>query len=293
MDDSLINRREFVLQAGAVAIGAAASAKPRVEVRGLTLGICADVHYADADPRGERHYRLSLDRMREAAATWSRHDVDAVVELGDFVDTGPKADVAAETAFLRAIEREFRKGAPQRHHVLGNHCVATLTKEQFLRTVGQRRAHYSFDLRGIHCVVLDACYRGDGVAYGEAPFEWTDTEIPATQRQWLEADLARTRLTTVVFVHQRLDLPQGNDYAIHSSEAVRGILEADGKVAAVLMGHSHENEVRRIGGIPYIALDAMVDGDATSGNAFGILNVAPDGALSLQGFGRMARHPLA
>jgi alkaline phosphatase len=292
VDATLINRREFVVQAGALAIGASA-VQSRATTRGLTLGLCADVHYADAEPRGTRHYRLALERMREAAATWSRHNVDAVVELGDFVDAGAKPDIASETAFLRAIEREFRKGAPQRHHVLGNHCVATLTKEQFLRTVAQRRAHYSFDLRGIHCVVLDACYREDGVAYGDAPFEWTDCDIPASQREWLTADLARTRLTTIVFVHQRLDLPPDSPYAIAGAAAVRSILEGDGKVAAVIMGHSHENTLTRLGGIPYLALAAMVEGGADAGNAYAILHVAPDGALHMQGYDRMAAHPLA
>ncbi len=292
MENALINRREFVFQAGAVAIGASAAAPSRAETRGLSLGVCADVHYADADARGSRHYRLSLDRMREAAATWCRHDVDAVVQLGDLIDTGPKADAQAELAYLRAIEKEFRKGASHRYHVLGNHCVATLNKDQFLRAVGQRKAHFSFDIRGFHCVILDACYRQDGVAYGEEPFEWTDTDIPKAQREWLAADLARTHRKTLVLVHQRLDLPTESPYAIKSSPEIRSILEQSGKVVAVLMGHSHENDLRRIAGIPYIALAAMVDGDVEAGNAFGILNVSPDGSLAFLGYGRMAGHPL-
>ncbi len=293
MEGTLINRREFVFQAGAVAIGASAAAPSRAETRGLSIGICADVHYADADARGSRHYRLSLDRMREAAATWSRHDVDAVLQLGDLIDTGPTADIQAELDYLRTIEREFRKGAPNRYHVLGNHCVATLTKERFLRGVGQRKAHFSFDLRGFHCIVLDACYRRDGAAYGDAPFDWTDTDIPKAQRDWLASDLAKTHRRTLVFVHQRLDLPTESPYAIRSSPEVRAILEESGKVVAVLMGHSHENDLRRIAGIPYIALAAMVDGGVEAGNAFGILNVSPDGSLALQGYGRLAGHPLA
>ncbi|NLI00514.1 MAG: alkaline phosphatase [Chthonomonadales bacterium] len=292
MNGELINRREFVLQAGAAAIGAAAASRSRAEVRGLALGLCADVHYADAEPRGTRHYRLSLERMREAAATWNRHNVDGIVQLGDLIDAGPRADVQAELGYLRTIEKEFRKGATHRFHVLGNHCVATLTKEQFLKAVGQRRAHFSYDLRGFHMVILDACYRRDGVPYGEAPFDWTDTDIPRAERDWLAADLAHTSRKTLVFVHQRLDLPTDSHYAIRSSPEVRAILEQSGKVIGVFMGHSHENDVRRIGGIPYVALSAMVEGPVESGNAFAIIHVAPDGALTFEGFGRMAGHPI-
>ena len=293
MENMPINRREFVLQAGAVAIGASAAAPSRAETRGVSIGLCADVHYAEAEPRGSRHYRLSLDRMREAALIWSRHNVDAVIQLGDLIDSGPKPDAHAETEHLRAIEKEFRKGAPHRYHVLGNHCVAHLSKERFLRGVGQRKAHFSFDIRGFHCVILDACYRRDGVSYGDEPFEWTDTDIPEVQREWLAADLARTHRKTLVFVHQRLDLPTESPYAIRSAPEIRSILEQSGKVAAVLMGHSHDNDLRRISGIAYITLAAMVEGDAEAGNAFGILHVAPDGTLTLQGYGRMAGHPLA
>jgi alkaline phosphatase len=291
MNDGVMNRREFVMQAGVAAV--AAAVQPRADVRGLRLGICTDVHYADAEPRGTRYYRLSLDRMKEAAATWRRQGVDAVIQLGDFIDAGPKADPEAEKAYLCAIDAEFRKGAPHRYHVLGNHCVATLSKDRFLRTVGQRRAHFSFDVRGFHLIVLDACYRRDGVAYGDGPFDWTDTDIPKAERDWLAADLERTRRKTLVFVHQRLDLPTESPYAIRSAPQVRTILERSGKVLAVLMGHSHENDMRSIGGITYLALAAMVEGPAEAGNAYGVLDVSNDGGIHLTGYGRLARHPMA
>lgn len=288
-----MNRREFVGGASVLLMSAGVVPEAAVADRSLRIGLCADAHYADADPRGERHYRRSLQRMREAVEAWNKARADVVVELGDFVDSAQKPDLAEEAAFLQTIESEFRKARAVRCHVLGNHCVATLPKAVFLKAVGQRRSFYSFDRRGVHCVVLDACYRKDGVSYDQGPFDWTDTEIPAAQRDWLAGDLRRTRLQTVVFVHQRLDLPEGSHYAIHSSAAVREILEESGKVAAVLMGHSHENSLNRIGGIPYMAIDAMVDGGEQAGNAYSILHVAPNGALRLRGFGRHEGHPAA
>ncbi len=289
----MITRREFVGGASALILSAGSVREAAAVERGIRIGLCADPHYADADPRGARHYRLSLGRMREAVEEWNAAGVELAVELGDFVDWAASPNLYEETAFLRVIEAEFRKVKAPRCHVLGNHCVATVPKARFLRAVGQRKAHYSINRAGVHCVLLDACFRCDGVAYGEAPFDWTDCEIPQAQREWLAADLARTRLPTVVFVHQRLDLPVGNHYAVHSAPEVRAVLERSGRVAAVVMGHSHENDLRRIGGIPYIALDAMVDGGPEAGNAFSILHVAPDGGLRLEGFGRHAAHPLA
>jgi alkaline phosphatase len=270
----MVTRREFVGGASALAISAVVAPEAAPVERGIRIGLCADPHYADTDTRGARHYRLSLGRMREAAETWNSSGVDLAVELGDYVDSAAAPDVDEELASLRAIEAEFCKVKARRCHVIGNHCVATIPKARFLRAVGQRKACYSFDRAGVHCVVLDACFRRDGVAYGDAPFDWTDCDVPQAQREWLAADLAKTRLPTVVFVHQRLDLPVGNHYAVHSSPEVRAVLE-------------------RSGGVPYIALDAMVDGDPKAGNAFSILHVATDGGLRLEGFGRHAAHPLA
>jgi len=280
---------------GASALILAAGVEPDAVAadNGLRIGVCADAHYADADARGQRHYRLSLERMREAVASWNTVGVDVAVELGDFVDSGVRPDSAEELGFLHAIEAEFSKVRALRCHVLGNHCVATLPKATFLRAVRQRRSWYSFDRRNVHCIVLDACFRKDGVSYDAGPFDWRDTEIPAAQRDWLAEDLKRTRRRTVVFVHQRLDLPQGDPYAVYSSATVRGILEESHKVCAVVMGHSHENALQRIAGIPYIALDAMVDGDDSAGNAFSILHVSPDGAVTLEASGRHLHHPMA
>ena len=40
-----------------------------------------------------------------------------------------------------------------------------------------------FDRGGFHFVVLDACFRSDGVPYGRKNFKWTDTKIPPAERK--------------------------------------------------------------------------------------------------------------
>jgi hypothetical protein len=45
--------------------------------------------------------------------------------------------------------------------VLGNHCVYTLTKQEFLDAVEQPQSYHSFDAGPFHFVVLDACFTSD------------------------------------------------------------------------------------------------------------------------------------
>ena len=60
---------------------------------------------------------------------------------------------------------------------------------------------------------------------------------------WLKKDLAETKLPTVVFTHQRLDVDRPNKYAIKQSIKVREILEESKRVRVVFQGHSHKNEL--------------------------------------------------
>lgn len=136
--------------------------------------------------------------------------------------------------------------------MLGNHCVGTLKKDEFLGGVEQEKSHYSFDRGGFHFVVLDSCFRGDGEPYGRKNFKWTDANIPAAELEWLKADLKATDKPVIVFAHQRLDV--SNNHGVKNNADVRKILEASSSVLAVFQGHSHKNDLKEIGGIHYCTL---------------------------------------
>jgi len=245
----------------------------------LRIGLLTDPHYADIPAKGKRHYRESLGKVRAAVERFNAAKADFAVELGDFIDEA--TTVEGEIAHLKTVEAEFAKFRGPRHYVLGNHCVWTLTKEQFHANCAAKLAPYSWDQAGFHFVVLDACFRTDGTAYGAKNFKWTDTEIPEPQRRWLAEDLAATRLPTIVFVHQRLDVP--GDYSVKSAPAVREILERAGNVVAVFQGHHHRNDYREVGGVHYCTLMAMVEGNGAEDSASGVLEVFRDGSLKLNG----------
>ena len=266
--------------AGQLGFMAAQAAEDENSKPALRLGLLTDCHYADRDPAGGRIYRESLSKVREAVDRFNEAGATLAFELGDFIDAAP--DVQQEIGFLEAIEKEYARFRGKRHYVLGNHCVHTLTKQEFLDHCGMKAAHDSFDHSDFHFVVLDACYRQDGVAYGRRNFEWTDSNIPPAELKWLAADLKATSKPTLVFVNQRLDV--SGHYGVRNATAVRKLLEDSGRVLAVFQGHNHVNDHKLIGGVHYCTLAAVVEGRGQENNAYALVELYPDGSLRIDGF---------
>ncbi|MCC9602168.1 metallophosphoesterase [Stieleria sp. JC731] len=246
----------------------------------LQVGLVTDLHYADKPPAGSRHYRETLDKLSEAAEHFAKQKLSFIVELGDLIDAADS--VETELGYLSRINQSFSAICDQRHYVLGNHCVHTLTKEEFLGGVGQAQSYYSFDSGDYHFVVLDSCFRSDGQPYGRKNFVWTDPNIPAAELDWLKADLSNTTKKTVVFAHQRLDV--NNQHGVKNAAEVRKVLEQSGNVLAVFQGHSHKNDLKDINGIHYCTLVAMVEGSGANNNGYSVMNLSADGTIEITGF---------
>ena len=252
----------------------------------LRVGLVTDLHYADKPPAGTRHYRETPAKLAAAAKQFGKDKPAFLVELGDFIDAADS--VATELGYLKRINRDFTAICKNRHYVLGNHCVYTLTKMEFLEGVGQKKSYYSFESGDFHFVVLDSCFRSDGEPYGRKNFQWTDPNIPAAEVEWLKADLKTTSKKTVVFAHQRLDV--SNNYGVKNAADVREVLEQSGKVLAVFQGHSHKNDHKEIEDIHYCTLVAMVEGSGAESNGYSLMNLAEDGTIRIKGFRNQSDH---
>ncbi|QDV85641.1 metallophosphoesterase family protein [Planctomycetes bacterium TBK1r] len=280
--------RRALLRNGTLLLGAAtlpvAAASAADDTARLRVGLVTDLHYADKPAAGTRHYRETRGKLAEAAAEFERQGITCLVELGDLIDAAE--EVETEQRYLQTINREFSAICDDRHYVLGNHCVDTLMKEEFLGSVGQAKPYYSFDRQGFHFVVLDSCFRADGQPYGRKNFQWTDANVPQEELEWLAADLAGTDNQTIVFAHQRLDV--SNNHGVKNNADVRKILEASGNVLAVFQGHSHQNDLKEIHGIHYCTLVAMVEGSGEENNGYATMEIQQDGTIQLKGFRKQA-----
>lgn len=254
--------------------------------RQLRFGVVTDLHYADKPAAGSRHYRQTLNKLAEATTQFQAAEVDFVAELGDLIDAADSVEL--EQRYLSTVNKAFAAISPERHYVLGNHCVDTLTKQEFLAGVERERSYYSFDRGGFHFVVLDACFRQDGQPYQRRNFHWTDANIPPTELDWLRDDLQQTPLQTIVLAHQRLDV--SNSHGVKNAAAVRQTLEASRKVLAVLQGHSHHNDLKQIGGIHYCTLVAMVEGSGPENSGYALVDLTADGTIRVSGFRNQSDH---
>lgn len=254
----------------------------------ICFGLLTDCHYAAKAHVGSRYYRESLNKIDDAVRQFNDSKADFAVELGDFIDAAD--DVDTELGWLRKANEHFAKFTGARHYVLGNHCVATLSKKEFLNTSGAKKAYYSFDRGDIHFVILDACYRHDGVSYGRNNFDWTDANVPPHQIKWLRNDLKSTFLPVVVFVHQRLD---GNgSYFVKNAMEVRSVLEDSGKVLAVFQGHSHKNSYKDIAKIHYCTLRAVVEESGIENSGHAVVSIFPDRSILVDGYRQQSDYDL-
>jgi hypothetical protein len=220
-----------------------------------------------------------------------RREEDFLIEWGLRDENRP---AVKEDLGIPEVEADFADSADAVSR--SNHDMDSISKQQFLSRVENigingGRSDYSFDARGLHCIVLDANYRSDGHDYDHGNFDWTDANIPAAELDWLRKDLAASRGPVVVFIHQLLD-GTGSVYVKNASE-VRQILEASGKVLAVFQGHHHPGAYSYISGIHYYTLKGVIEGHGEDNNAYAIVDVHPDQNLTVTGYRKASSMELA
>jgi len=290
----ILSRRRFLGIAGTTAAGlmlspglfAKNSEKPIIR-----FGLISDVHYANRESAGNRFYSQSLTKAQEAIDRMNHEKLDFAIELGDFKDQDAVPNEGNTLKYLTDIESVFRKFNGPTYHVLGNHDMDGISKQQFLEMVentgiSNTNSYYSFDQKGIHFVVLDGNFTKEGTAYDHGNFSWEDAGIPEEEINWLKTDLKSNQLPTIVFIHQMLDDSKGVKQAVQNAAEVRQILEQSGNVLCVLQGHVHEERYNHINRIHYYSVNAVIDGDGPENSAYMIVDIYKDQSLKIDGFRR-------
>ena len=290
-----MRRSEFIR---AVAGGVLTLSLPRLcgevlaaERKPLRFGILTDVHYADRERSGTRYYRDSLAKVGEAVEAFRRAKVDFIIELGDLKDTTPQSEAAPTLRFLDDVERTLLSSGIDTYHVLGNHDMDCLSKEEFLShtfNAGSARgkAFYSFKKRGVRCVVLDANFNEDFSPYARGNFDWRKAYIPREQIEWLDAELTKHRREpTLIFLHQMLDSFSdiSPNLCVGNASEVVAVLERHRQVAAVFQGHHHPGHYSSRHGIHYLTVQGMIE-QAAPASAYAIVEMSADGTISVDGF---------
>jgi len=291
-DQWIITRRDFLKASGIVTLGLsfAQNVMKAWEQDSPLLcrfGMVTDPHYADIEDHGTRYYRQSIQKMSECVELMNQEKVDFLIELGDFTNGTPDGSLN----HLKEIEEVFRKFNGPRYHVLGNHDLDSLSKEQFQSIIenthiGRDQTYYSFTMKGVQFIVLDATFTSEGLPYKLGNFHWTDANISADQLAWLNHTLEQTDLPVVLFVHQLLDSREGIDdrHSINNATQVRAVLESHPRVMAVFQGHQHQGQYHVINDIHYYTLKAMVEGSGEESSSYAIAEIFKNGSIRITGY---------
>jgi len=234
----------------------------------MKLGIFADPHYCSADTLCEtRRPRLSLGKISEAYGCFIDENVELTLCMGDLTDRCSSHDEAIQN--LEVILTEIRKTNLPFLNVPGNHDYLDFTADE-LEKAGLMTPPYSEVYSGIRLIVLDANYRSDFRRFDEAGVEWTDSNLPPEQIDFLSDILSKSKEPCVVLVHENLDFSVEKHHVIKNADEIRTILENSGKVQLVIQGHYHPGADSTVNGIRYLTIPAMCEGEA---NHFMILDV--------------------
>jgi len=234
----------------------------------LQLGLFADLHAHEVDSPGEGKVMANyVQRLQAFVDDMNDWPADLVIQLGDlvngvYVQLAPYVDIERIPLVLEDALAALAGYAGPVYHVIGNHDVYSLSKQELLERTGDAETYFSFDAGAFHFVVLDAQYDKDGNDLDHM-FWGVQGHIPEAELDWLRDDLAATSRPTVVCIHQPLDAESstltGDNPIVINNREVMDVLVASGVVVAVFQGHDHENRHSVIDGIHYVTFQAMVD----------------------------------
>ena len=227
-------------------------------VSNVKIGIFTDSHYSGkALTCGRRYNNQSLRKIREAYRYFEENGCDAVIALGDLIDT--EDTVEKEIENLSKIARIVKASPLRTFCLMGNHDAFVLTPQDFYAVLGTE-APKSIEIDGKSLVFLDACYFKSGVHYAPGDSDWKDTYYPHTAA--LEAELKGLSAPVYIFMHQNIDPTIREDHRLSNSAELIRIIEESGTVKAVFQGHYHPGQESEHSGIDYITLPAMCENES-------------------------------
>lgn len=268
----------------------------------LKVGLVADPQYQDAPSSGEREYRESLWKLREAIDTFNYYEVDFIQNLGDIINQ--------EWRSFDSILPVYTQLHPEieNYHLLGNHdfSVDSVLMADLLETLSMPDYYYSYVRKGWRFIVLDATdysyYANQlhnrhllkideyyaSTEGNQNHYDWNGA-IGEEQQHWLKETLDSAKSLdqkVIIFSHKPVRPDHGTN--LWNSKEIVDIMESYSNVKAFINGHRHEGGYAFENGIHYITIYGMVN---TKTSSYGILEIYQD-SLELKGFGNQQEYSL-
>lgn len=295
-----MKRRHFLGATTAAALGSRTQAadSPAAPVRDagplFTFAVIADAQYADVEAEGERHYRSTPEKMKQAVETIRAAGPAFTLHLGDLIDRDFKS-------FDTMLPLLAALGHPV-HHLLGNHdySVAGGEKAGVVAKLGMPHDYYRFSHRGIRFLMLDtndpSTYKhpADSAESAAAAQQLAALKGPnaqpwnggvsTSQLQWLEQELTAAEKAgerTILCGHHPL-LP-ADAHQLWNPPEVQAVIDRHPSILAWLNGHNHAGGYEERKGVHYLTFRSLLHQPEIT--AFAMVRVFPQ-RLIVEGHGR-------
>jgi alkaline phosphatase len=287
-----MKRRKFITNlyaSGSLILLSNLSISCKDKPKGFRFGLISDLHYADRTNLGNRFCSHSINKLKDAVDQFKKSSLDFIIELGDFKDQGEKPQRVETLQFLDTIEKVYQSSGLPAYHVMGNHDMDSISKNDFLSHTSNpgnanKKSYYSFIVNGIKCIVLDANYNQDGSDYDAGNFDWKYAMIPEKEQIWLKKELNTGDEPVLVFLHQLLNENAHPLLQIHNAKDIRLILEQSERVLAVFQGHHHAGDYEKINNIHYFTMKGAIEGEYPKNNSYAVVEVTPNGDIFIEGY---------
>lgn len=252
----------------------------------VKVAVISDIHHGP--DRGSKRGSRAKGLVQKFAVWLSKNPHDIAVELGDRISD---VDREADLVFVREVADWFREIRIPMHHLVGNHDAKKLGIAEQETILGRPLQSRSLDLNGWHLVFWSAhVVLDDAKGFSLGPDDLN----------WLQHDLSRTELPTVLFTHVPLDngsmkgnfyfekfCPHHAHYSESEAERIRDVIERSQKVVLCINGHTHWNAYHCIDGVHYITIPSLTETFTTyPKSAEAWASIILDKKISIKVFGK-------
>jgi len=263
----------------------------------FSFGIIADVQYADHDPGGNRFYRSSLIKLREAVTSFKEDSADFIINLGDLIDR----DYGSYKMVLGIIDSSGLKV----YHVTGNHDYSVdsrFKKRLPVLPTSSKEGYYSFIYKNFRFIFLNgneiSTYLSNNkTAIKKAEdyiarmkdkgennaIDWNGG-ISSKQLAWLTNQLNEaTGKNEKVFLICHFPVVPKNVHNLLNYKEVLPILEKYHNIIAWFNGHNHAGNYGNFNMIHFVTFKGMVETEKN--NSFALVEVYKN-KIWIRGYGR-------
>ncbi len=225
----------------------------------LRIAVINDIH--NGQDLGTKKGSAAPKLLAEFVTFVEKKNPKRVLELGDRVN---HIDHDTDYKSMKQVSELFSKISIPKVHLMGNHDVDYLTKEENEKLVG-----CSFDSHTENVDEFTFIYwNADTHLNQKNGFDLKEEDF-----LWLEEGLKDATYPTVIFSHVPLDngsmngnfyfnekaYPKHGNYPPAQGERAREIIERSGKVVLCVNGHAHWNAYSCIDGIHYVTLPSLTE----------------------------------